>query len=231
MDGKEVLVDVSDHFKIIDRMKDFEFYFKYHYSERHHDDITGKPKPMFSNHYPLTPISFLDWEQYYSLRKKIKYIANGKGIVRNNQIPKKRALERRQKVQDILRRYYPPSFLDFKIHKQSVFFTNINETFISVCVPGARETILDRGQLQYMGFGCPTISPHIDTMLNGFRKLNPSIHYIECKKDYSDLIEIIEWCKVHRKECIQIGKNAKALFEKTATPIALVQWIQKVINE
>lgn len=38
--------------------------------------------------------------------------------------------------------------------------------------------------------------------------LQPYVHYVPLKEDYSDLDEIIEWCKTHDKECVEINRCA-----------------------
>ena len=55
-------------------------------------------------------------------------------------------------------------------------------------------------------------------------------HYIECKKDYSDLEKKIEWCYNNRKKCIEIGRSAQNLFETSCTPKRIVSWIEEIIK-
>ena len=38
--------------------------------------------------------------------------------------------------------------------------------------------------------------------------LKPYVHYVPLKDDFSDLEEILEWCKLNDNECKQISKNA-----------------------
>jgi hypothetical protein len=97
---------------------------------------------------------------------------------------------------------------------------------VHVCVPGARNDILDRGQLQAMAFGCCTISPVLADCLAWNKELVPGVHYLSCANDYSDLIEKIEWCKSNRDKCIEIGQNAKILFQETSVPSKLLEWIK-----
>jgi len=39
--------------------------------------------------------------------------------------------------------------------------------------------------------------------------LEPYVHYVPLKSDFSDLVEQYEWCKGHDAECEQIAKNGK----------------------
>ena len=113
------------------------------------------------------------------------------------------------------------------MHKQ-----NYNEScLVSVCVPGQRKDILDRGQFQYMAFGACTISPKLNIMLPYMNVLIPGVHYVECKYDYSDLIEKIEWCRQNRAECIEIGQNVKKLFHAASTPYAIWTWMQRMLSK
>ena len=90
--------------------------------------------------------------------------------------------------------------------------------------------MLDRGQGQQMMFGACTISPKLNTRLSYHGMLKPGIHYVECKPDYSNLIEKVNWVRSHKTQAIEIGKNAKALFLNTSTPAKQVQWINQCIN-
>ena len=110
------------------------------------------------------------------------------------------------------------------------YWMDINKCLVSVCVPGATNNMLDRGQWQYMAFGCCTISPILPELLPFDKKLIPDVHYIRCKDDYSDLLEKIEWCKQNREKCIEIGRNAKKLFLETSTPEKIVEWVTLKLN-
>ena len=39
--------------------------------------------------------------------------------------------------------------------------------------------------------------------------LEPGVHYVEVKRDFSDMIEKIEWCKQNDAECKKIAENGK----------------------
>jgi len=76
-----------------------------------------------------------------------------------------------------------------------------------------------------MALGCCTISPKLDNVLAFSKEVKPNIHYVECKADYSDLIDKIEWCKEDRDRCKKIGYNAKKLFRRTSTPYRIWKWM------
>jgi hypothetical protein len=59
--------------------------------------------------------------------------------------------------------------------------------------------------------------------------LEPYIHYIPVKKDLSNLIEIINWCKTHDKECQRIAENAKELALKILTEKSCFDYIAKTL--
>ena len=218
INGQEVIIDFSDHLKILpgyDVESDIP-YFKYHYCMDRHE--------AYKNVYPLSPVSFHNWIVYRSMLPKIKYVATGK--ILNNQRPGGNATERRVKVQKILVDTFGEQ-VDLHFYpNQPVFWKLINECLVSVCIPGARNDILDRGQIQYMAFGCCTISPEIKCVLPWHKKLESNVHFVECNPDYSDIVEKIEWCKENRLICIQIGQNAKRLFDKTSLPIRIWEWMR-----
>ena len=120
---------------------------------------------------------------------------------------------------------------DNKITDQVTYWKKANNCLVSVHVPGARNDMLDRAQYQFMAFGVCTISPYLKDVLPHRAVFQPDYHYVECKPDYSDLIEKIEWCKKNRKKCIQIGKNAKDYFIAFCLPRVIVRWMELCLNK
>jgi hypothetical protein len=217
---KRILITFGDHLRILDNIESFDIVFRYHYWAGRH---------VSEKFYPITPISFHSWRQYHSLKGFVDYKCNS-DIVLNNQEPKANALFRRENVQEILASKYKNK-LDTTITSQTTYWMKLNNCLVSVCVPGARPDILDRGQIQQWAFGGCTISPFLKATLPGFIIPKPGTHYIECKLDYSDLIEKIEWCRENREKCIEIGRNAKKLFEETCLPGKVLAWISENIKE
>ena len=219
IDGKDVLIDVSDFPACY--FPNYIPCFKYHYTEGEHEDCKSL--------YPLGAMSFYNWSKYFKLEKEIKYKCNN-DIILNNQRPYAGALKRRRLVQKLLKDRYGNK-VDTTLTDQKIYWKKANNCLVSVHVPGARNDMLDRGQFQMMAFGVCTISPYLKTILPFNKKLIPGTHYVSCKPDYSDLIEKIEWCKTHRKECIQICKNAQGLFQQYCTPKAIVKWIDQCLKQ
>lgn len=220
IDDKRILIDYCDHAWIPKNVEEFDIIFKYHNSKH-----ISSNKRLYS----LTPISFYDWREYDDLQQNLQYTADS-DIVLNNQTPGASAKERREKVQEMLTKQYGNNF-DKTITCKQIFWRKIARCLVSVCVPGARNNMLDRGQLQYWAFGACTISPRLDIMLPFWREPMPGMHYIECADDYSDLIEKIEWCRGNRDACREIGTAAKELFEKSCTPEQVWKWINTCLKD
>ena len=222
IDGHLCKFDFNDH-EIIDRdvSERYKAYFKFHFHPSH---LEG---PREKNLFPFSPVNFHDWGLYERLEPMINYSATGK--VLNNQAPAGAAIERRNKVHAMLREAWGNQ-LDAGRYPKEEFYKLINNASAIVCVPGARNNMLDRGQGQQMGFGACTISPKLNTRLSYHGMLLPGIHYVECKPDYSDLIEKINWVRENKAEAVQIGKAAKKLFLETSTPEKQVEWIRKCVN-
>ena len=217
-----ILVDFSDHLTVSKWLDKYPICFKYHYSNEHHSGYKGM--------YPIGPISFHDWDAYSLQRNKSRYQLKNNMIL-NNQRPYADAIKRRRRVQRMLKRTYGTS-VDTRFYSDKNHFWNlISECLVSVCVPGARNDMLDRGQFQAMAFGCCTISPKLNTVLAGGVDLRPGAHYITCESNYSNLIERIEWCLNNRHDCIDIGSNAAMLFEQTSTPTAIWNWMKECLNK
>ena len=220
IDNKLVLIDFNDHLGLSIKSNDLKKYkciFKLHYvHDLHHS---------YGNVFPFSPVSFNNWNEYDFALKNYKYTCTGKVI--NKQAIAGNAIQRRTDVREILKGKFD---VNFDIVPQPSFFKLINDCIVSVCVPGARNNMLDRGQHQYMALGACTISPKLVTILSWNKPLIPNIHYIECKGDYSNLIEVIEWCIQNKEKCIEVGKNAQKLFEETGTPVMSLKWIEKCLS-
>ena len=219
--GQKALVDFGDHRHIGENVDNYPINFRYHYCENTHKALP--------NCRPLTPISFYDWMRYERLKNLIEYKAD-RDFVLNNQTAGKAAKDRREKVQVLLKTAYGTK-ADFEITDKVLFWRKANSCLVSVCVPGARNDILDRGQFQFWAFGACTISPPLDIKLPFWRGAEPGIHYIACQPNYEDLIDKIEYCKTHRTECVQIGRAAKKLFQETSTPKKVWEWIDQSMEE
>lgn len=221
INGRTILWDVSDYQNTLtaEEVRSADAIFKFHYSASYCRD--------YSNVFPFSPISFYDWGQYQILSEKISY--QGRGSILNNQKPHTQNWQRRVQVRELLRKHYGVE-VDSSFTSQVEFWTKINHALVSVCVPGARIDILDRGQLQYMAFGACTISPKLYIELPFGESLLPNVHYLECAADWSDLVQKIEWARCHSDTCVRIGESAKALFRKTMTAHALFRWIDHCLD-
>lgn len=220
INGDLILIDFSD-FELLsfDEISEYKAVFKFHYNEEIHS--------FFPNIFPFSPVNFHKWDIYYEYVNKYEYKANGK--IYNQQSPAGNAYDRRHYVRNLLIEKYEDDFIYEKSNK-TTFYKNISKCLVSICVPGARNNMLDRGQGQYMLLGCCTISPKLVTTLSYGLNLKPNIHYIECKDDYSDLIDKIEWCKKNKDKCKIIGENAKKIMQQTSTPERQIEWIKKCLN-
>jgi len=222
IEGVPVLIDFSDHLTVSKWLDKYPICFKYHYSNEHHNE--------YKKLYPIGPVSFHDWSAYTLQRNKSRYQLKNNMIL-NNQRPYADAIKRRKRVQGMLRRTYGGN-VDTRFYSDKNYFWNlISESLVSICVPGARNDMLDRGQIQAMAFGCCTISPGLNTVLAGGVGLEPDVHYITCQSNYNNLIERIEWCLNNKQKCIDIGNNASMLFEQTSLPSAIWNWIQEKLEE
>jgi len=221
INDKQVIMDFSDFNNINSKYYGKYPYFKFHWSKKYSSGF-----PMS---HPFTPISFYDWREFRDMKKNISYSCNS-DMVLCMQRPRGAAINRRNFVHKMLKKRYGDNFGCNFVKEQREFWRTINNCLVHVCVPGARNDMLDRGQIQLMAFGCCTISPLITDRIAWDQELIPNVHYIQCKSDYSDLIDKIEWCKSHRDNCVKIGNNAKKLFYETSTPEMLLKWLLKVIN-
>jgi len=216
---KRVLIDFGDHLTVADDYSNFDAQFRFHYSYKRHKELR--------NTFPLTPISFYDWDEYFNLQRVLRY--NADGMILSNQRPGAAALKRRKFVQYRLIDWFGGQ-VDTSFTDKRTFWKKVNRCLVSVCVPGARNDILDRGQFQYMAFGACTISPPLDIVLPYWTELKPGEHYIACREDYSDILNVIESCINDREKCLRVGSQAKRLFLSCCTPSRVVEWLNHCLE-
>ena len=223
LNDKQFIMDFSD-------LKPFQVnpiqhkctYFKWQYTNGWADHM-GR-----SNVYPLCPVQDYDWGTFVEMREMVKYDASGSYIT-NNQRERAAARQRRANVHALLRRTYD-DFASTEFIEQQAWWMFHNTALVAVHVPGARNDMLDRGQLELMGLGVCVISPEITTMLGRQQRLMPGVDYIQCAKDYSDLIAQIEWVRRNPKEATLCGTNARTLFDSIVPPQQYWRYIKGVLN-
>lgn len=59
--------------------------------------------------------------------------------------------------------------------------------------------------------------------------LKPYKHYVPVKKDLSNLIDRIDWCRKHQKECQEIAQNAKEFYNTYLQKDGILDYMQKAI--
>ena len=217
--GKEIIIDFRDFFDVDPIVETGIPYFKFHRNP--------ELKAKYSNLHPLGPVSADNWTVYEEIRRTGEYKATGNNIM-NNQRAYGDAIQRRRKVRSMLSQTFHGR-MDFQIHRQPEFWKKGMNCLVSVCVPGARNDILDRGQVQFMGLGICTISPQLICELPYGKVPEPGVHYLECSPNYGDLSEKIRWCEENRERCVEIGRNSKALFEACCLPERKWAYVREVI--
>jgi len=218
LNGQPFMMDFSD-FRRLQVSEPKYTYFKWHYWPVDHCNVP--------NIYPLTPLLQFNVDKYFKCRDEIMYDARGE-IILNAQRPRLKATERRNKAQKILHDAFP-GFVDTQfLAGQLNFWPRHKNILVAVAIPGAREDILDRGQVEEMGLGVCVISPYLSECLH-YNHLVPWIHYVPIKYDFSDLVAKVKWCKSHRDECAQIGRNAQKLFDETCLPRMYWRFIKQCL--
>lgn len=212
INGRDFLIDYSDNAFVIPKV-DLPI-FKFHTLETDLDKVI-----------PFPPVSFHNWDEYYELEKKIEYSPSN-DIISNRQRIYGNAIERRTKVQTILKNLLMPSFLKTDEIPQTKYWEEINELGLSIHAPGYSNHILDRGQLQYMAFGMCTLSPYLPEQLP--LSMSMTNTYIPLDEDFSNL----SWHIINKNNSLKnlemlksTGDNAKKVFKSTCTPEAIGDWI------
>jgi hypothetical protein len=226
IDEKSVLFDITDVYECTTTpalAANFDAVFLTHYHEDYHGNC--------SNIYPFSVVNFTDWDLYDRLRGEVTFLPEPNKLVLNNQRPVGQAKIRRTKVSNMLKTSRFKSDTSFYINNQSRFFLNANQALVSVHVPGCREDVLDRAQVQMMGLGVCTISPLLDETFANYNKLEAWVHYIPCENLFDDLLNKIEWCESNPNKTAAIGRNAQRFFDDNIHPTQLVKWVKECLND
>lgn len=220
VDGRQVIINCSDH-HYLTYQDEFEGIpiFKFHYYRDFHKDMP--------NVFPIGPMMIYNekpeknMSNYFIIRREYNYTPGD--IVLNKQKSYGKSVERRNNVKSVL--HSESTDLNGR-SKQVEFWQQHENCLAAVCVPGAHNDMLDRGQYELMGLGVCTISPFIKTVMPWDQDLVPDKHYIRCADDYSDLKEKIEWARENKDRCQTIGDNAGAFFTNYCRPAMYVEWIE-----
>lgn len=214
INGKDFLIDYSDSSEVAS--SDLPI-FKFHCHEET-DQVKAFP-----------PASFLDWDQYYELEKMIEYEPPSKiAFISARQRVYGNATERRKAVRKMLMSRHGHLLLTRKVDQRDYWMDIHRCISMAVFVPGYCNNMLDRAQLQYMAFGCCTMSPRLPELLTK-TQLTEDVHYVQCKDDYSDVVELLE--ENDRKKWQHIGHLAKQRFLATCTPEAIGKLIEERLGE
>jgi len=62
-------------------------------------------------------------------------------------------------------------------------------------------------------------------------KLKPMVHYVPVKKDLSDLIEKIKWCKKNDKKCQKMAQNCLKFYKEELQKDSVLDYLQKTLHK
>jgi hypothetical protein len=224
VDGTKVVLDFGDWHLVNNIAHTYEHWLRFHFHSSY------KSYPWLGS---FPPANFKDWATYDRIQREVRAERDWQTVttILNNQHPHPFLDSRRRRrfmVQGMLRHYFGDR-VDFGLTPQDDFYTKAKTALCYVAVPGSWENILDRGQLQMIGLGVPTISPvMIDQCCDGL--LQPGIHYLACRQDYLDVPELIGWCEKHRGELAAMSHNAWMFFQEFCTPIAVWSYVKDRID-
>jgi hypothetical protein len=227
VNDQQIIVDYADH-----STRDWQSfypgipYFKFQTTAANHSTVIPLGPPMVG--LKKKGVKGATIRQYAQTRKQFQY--NPARAILSKQIPNGAAVDRRKLVQDMLVTNF--SNVDISTNDDQVDFWFKHQTCLAaVCVPGATNNMVDRGQMELMGLGVCTISPELKTLFPGRQLLTPGVHYIKCADDYSDLISIIKQLEKNPQHCFDIGIYAARFYTKNYTPKKYWNWILENLAE
>lgn len=225
IDGRQVIFDYSDHEPLgLYQLK--APCFKFHYNPRLH----GKMTSVFPVGPMLDIIDISMYEKFFSLCDERLYTCSSDTVI-NCQRAWLGARERRKHVQQMLVNKYGEQVDTTFTPGQELFWNKHRNCLLAVCVPGARNNMIDRGHYEQTALGVCVIAPPVDTHLPFNKKLVAGEHFLECSPDYSNLIDIVEWARDNRDACRAIGENAYMLFRDHCRPKSYWSWIDQCLHK
>lgn len=224
LDDKQIVFDYIDWDFVVyaEKYSNIPYFKSHHLNDGYSLDNTYAIGPVML--YPNSTI-----KQYLQTHDTFNYKCSN-NIIKSKQIPSGNALKRRRDIQALLKNNFKGVDVN-PYTPANEFWSDHENCLASVCVPGASNNILDRGQMELMCLGVCTISPNIPTKISWDKELIPDVHYLQCKDDYSDLINILKWCMENRERCEKIGNHAKELYSLYLTPTKYWEWIIKCTEE
>jgi len=140
------------------------------------------------------------------------------------QLPNGAAVDRRNHVHQLLQTNFDQ--VDVSADSDQIDFWKAHENCLAaVCVPGATNNMVDRGQMELIGLGVCTVSPRPTTLFPWHQELEPDRHYIQCADDYSDLVDIVKNLQHDREKAKAIGDAAREFYNLYYSPTKYWQWI------
>jgi hypothetical protein len=224
VDGVRVTVDVADWGQVEEPYPAADHRLRVHF------DASHKAAPGLGS---FPPATFLDWAYYDRAQAEARARRDPRRawMVLNNQDagPDDHSRSRRRHMVRGLLRHHFGARADFARTSPEDWHAKAAEALCYVQVPGSWDNSLDRGQLQMIGLGVPTISPPLmDQCGDGL--LQPGIHYLACRPDYQDLPALVNWCGDHPYEAAAIGHNAWLFFQEFCTPLAVWAYVKDRID-
>lgn len=221
INDRPVIVDYSDHDyrDWVDRWPDRP-YFKFQRSVNSTPASIPLGPPMIGG--KRRGVRITDLRTYLDLRRHWQYRPGT--LVANKQLPNGAAVARRQLVQALLQTNFPD--VDVAADDDQVDFWRRHEHCLAaICVPGATNNMIDRGHMELLGLGVCTISPELRTQLPFGRVLEPNRHYLQCRDDYTDLVDIVRDLQKNTRRAEVVASAARSFWDQTYTPRVYWKWI------
>jgi hypothetical protein len=227
INNTQIIVDFKDHTNKVCIDSYNLPYFKFQSKEHQRaDGIIPLGPPIIGMHFDdarALP------DVYFKLQQQFNFSPGN--LICNKQLAYRRAFERRNTVQAMLTKHFKDR-IDIAGRGAQEQFWKIHENCLAaVCVPGATNNMVDRGQMELIGLGVCTVSPELYTVFPWHQKLEPGKHYIKCNDDYSDLVDILKELDRNKDYAKKIGDNAKQFFNNYFSPEKYWQWILENIEE
>ena len=229
VDGKQLIIEFSDLMK--EGMKTFDPRLPY-VKHKYYDVPECR---QIKNLYPIgseMDIQESSYQEFFDLCEQQLYTAQGGIVCSNQDATNVRNGGRRAKVQGLLKKWYGNNAdTGFVWGNQREFWHKVLNCFVSVVIPGACNSCIDRGHTEQFALGICVVSPPLKTPFPFDILPQSGVHYVQCKDDFSDLRQVIHWCYTNKDECVRIGRNAADLYRACYAPKQYFAWIEIVLRK
>lgn len=211
VDGTTTYVDFWNFSQLSGYSSELPPYFKLQYNAAH------EPYP---NVMPLMPPSFPEWYVFFRLQEEPPFGSDNDIICYRDRgmcfVPRRRKAYRLLAASRFRNRIRVKCWID----NEYKYMLDAMRSMVTLHVPGMWSHMMEWSHCQLFSCGVCVLTQELWTTCISVRP-RAWEHYVPLADDLNDLIDQVSWCEDHRRECREIGQNAKQFWMDYLSPKTL----------